>query len=194
MTVSRLIAAIFLTLVSPITGGDPGTSRGSRKKKCPGCAITLENHTFGDQGTDCEGPPQQQKPPSATPPSSKQSSATILKATPTPADPKVDFKREQLRQLELEEQRLMREISSEERKLDEIERRKTAIEQLKAVRKSTSNTHPHLQEEAFLPPQPRDQSIATHSAAILDSSTAPLLPPKKFFQPARKYFFFARLQ
>ena len=177
MTISRLIAAIFLTLVSPIAG-DPGTSRGSRKKKCPGCAVTLENHTFGDQNADCEGPLQQQKQSSATPPSSKQSSATILKATPTPADPKVDFKREQLRQLELEQQRLMREISFEEKKLDEeIARRKTAIEQLKAVRKSTSNNHPHLQEESFPPPQPRDQSIAAHSAAILDSSMAPLLPP-----------------
>ena len=179
MTISRLIAAIFLTLVSPITG-DSGTSRGSRKKKCPGCAVTLENHTFGDQATDCEGPPQQQKQqPQQTPPFSKQSSATILKATTTPADAKVDFKREQLRQLELEQQRLMREISSEEKKLDEeIERRKNAIEHLKSVRKSTSSTHPHLQEESFPPPQPRDQSIAAHSAAILDSSTAPLLPPK----------------
>ena len=119
MTISRLIAAIFLTLVSPIAG-DPGTSRGSRKKKCPGCAVTLENHTFGDQNADCEGPPQQQKQSPATPPSSsKQSSATILKATITPTDPKVDFKREQLRQLELEQQRLMREISFEEKKLDE---------------------------------------------------------------------------
>ena len=87
MTISRLIAAIFLTLVSPITE-DPGTSRGSRKKKCPGSAVTLENHTFGDQTTDCEGPPQQQKQSSATPPSSKQSLATILKATPMLADPK----------------------------------------------------------------------------------------------------------
>ena len=117
MTISRLIAAIFLTLVSPIVG-DPRTSRGSRKEKFPGCAVTLENHTFGDQNTDCEGPPQQQKQSSATPPSSKQSSATILKATPTPADLKVGFKREQLRQFELEQQRLMREISFEEKKLE----------------------------------------------------------------------------
>ena len=68
MTISRLIAAKFLTLVSSITG-DPGTSRGSQKKKCPGCAVTLENHTFGDQTTDCEGPPQQQQ---------KQSTETII--------------------------------------------------------------------------------------------------------------------
>ena len=79
MTISRLIAAKFLTLVSSITG-DPGTSRGSQKKKCPGCAVTLENHTFGDQTTDCEGPPQQQqqKQSSATLQSSKQCSATIF--------------------------------------------------------------------------------------------------------------------
>ena len=53
--------------------------------------------------------------------------------------PSVDFKREQLRMLDLQEQQLLQEISSEEKNLDEkIERRKAAILQIEAVRKATS--------------------------------------------------------
>ena len=74
--------------------------------------------------------------------------------------------------LDLQEQQLIQEISSEEKKLDEkIERRKAAILQLEAVRKATSA--PKRQSYVLPPYLP--------TAAMLDSvpgrGDVPLLPP-----------------
>ena len=194
MSFSKLIAAIFFTLVSPNADPDLSetASRGTRKKKCPSCGIALQNHDFGEQGPTCEGPPiEPTKTPthSSSSSSSKRSPATILKrnsATALESSPDangVDFKREQLRQLKIEQREMTIEIMNfEEKKLqEEIERRMAEIERLRASRKAQTSSQATLPSLFEQPPHhPRDFPSHATNAAMLGSLTnkdSLLLPP-----------------
>ena len=67
MLAKRLYFTILMFLTTPAGTPEPiteGNTSGTRKKRCPGCQRTHDDHTFGHPSKNCQGPIS--PPPSPT--------------------------------------------------------------------------------------------------------------------------------
>ena len=66
MLIERLCFTILMFLVNTPPGTPPPVAEETRKKKCPGCQRTHDNHTFGLPGRNCQGPSPSSSPTAAS--------------------------------------------------------------------------------------------------------------------------------
>ena len=183
MLIERLCFTILMFLVNTPPGTPPPVAEETRKKKCPGCQRTHDNHTFGLPGRNCQGPSPSSSPTAASragrnteqhkqqkTPGSRENPDACLSSTE-----QIEQYRRHLQFLKNQENELLESIRKdqenqvrEENALrDEIQRQTEKLERLKASRT--------LSTRSAIPPETQNISSCseeTHSfgSAILNRS------------------------
>eukprot|EP00111_Clytia_hemisphaerica_P013595 TCONS_00039964-protein len=182
MLAERLCFTILMFLTTP-PGTPPPTTEGSgtRKKKCPGCQRTHDDHTFGPPSKNCQGPVSPSSSPSPTDTSrAGRTEQRRQQQTPNPREnpdaglssDQIDQYRRHLQFLKDQENELLESIRKDQENQireenvlrDEIKRQTEKLERLKASRTLSSRS-------ATPPVSSRSEETHSSRSAILNRSS-----------------------